>query len=140
MWHPWQEMRRLQRDMEHLFSNVSAGGGSWPLTGEYPPVNLTRNDEGIALEALCPGLDRESLDVSVVGDVVTIHGERKPEPGVPEARFHRRERPVGAFTRAIGVGEPLDPDRAQATYNHGILRVQLARSPEAAPKKIPIQS
>jgi HSP20 family protein len=139
MWDPWQDMRRLQREMEHLFGEVTPGW-RWPLTGEYPPLNLTRDDKGITLEALCPGVDRATLDTTVVGDTVTIRGERKMEPGVPEERYHRRERALGAFTRTVSIGERLDPDRAQATYTNGILRVQLARAPEAAPKKIAIQS
>src|SRR5947207_1572408 len=57
MWDPWQEMRRLQRDMEHLFADVSPAW-RWPLTGEYPPINVTRADAGTSLEALCPGVDR----------------------------------------------------------------------------------
>lgn len=77
---------------------------------------------------------------SVVGDAVTIRGERKTELDAAEERYSRRERPVGTFTRTVGVGEQLDPDRTQASYSNGILRVQLARAPEAVPKKIPIQS
>ena len=138
MWQPWQEMRRLQREMEHLFGDMTPAW-RWPLTGEYPPVNVTRDDQGIGLEALCPGVDRETLDVSVVGDTVTLRGERAPEPGVSDDRYHRRERPVGTFTRTVSIGDRLDPEQAQATYTTGILRVQLARAPEAAPKKIPIQ-
>jgi HSP20 family protein len=138
-WQPWQEMRRLQREMEHLFGDQTPSW-RWPLTGEYPPINLTRDDQGILLEALCPGADRASLETTVVGEAVTIRGERKPEPDVPEDRYHRRERPLGPVTRTINLGERLDPDRAQATYADGILRVQLARVPEATPKKIPIQS
>ena len=138
MWQPWQEMRRLQREMEHLFGDMTPAW-RWPLTGEYPPVNVTRGDQGIVLEALCPGVDRETLDVSVVGDTVTLRGERAPEPGVSDDRYHRRERPVGTFTRTVSIGDRLDPEQAQATYTTGILRVQLARAPEAAPKKIPIQ-
>jgi HSP20 family protein len=136
---PWREMRRLQREMEHLFNDFSPTW-RWPLTGEYPPINLTRDDKGITLEALCPGVDRASLDVSVVGDAVTIRGERKAEPDVAEERYHRRERPIGAFTRTVSVGEPLDHDRTQATYTSGILRMQLTRAPEATPKKIQVQS
>jgi HSP20 family protein len=139
MWHPWHEMRRLQREMEHLFGDLTPAW-RWPLTGEYPPLNLTRDDEGITLEALCPGADRPSLDINVVGDAVTIRGERKAEPDLVDDRYHRRERSLGAFTRTVSVGEGLDPDRTQATYTHGILRVRLARAPEATPKKIPIQS
>jgi HSP20 family protein len=136
-WQPWwQEMRRLQREMEHLAGDLPAA--RWSLTGEYPPINLTRDDKGITLEALCPGADRAGLDITVVGDAVTIRGERKPEPDVADDRYYRRERPVGAFTRTVGIGEPLDAEHTQANYANGILRVQLARGAEA-PKKIPIQ-
>ena len=137
MSHPWQEMRRLQREMEQIFTGHAAAG-RWSLTGEYPPLNVTREDNGLTLEVLCPGVDRSSLDVSVVGDAVTIRGERKAESSVAEERYYRRERPIGTFTRTIRVGERLEPDHAQATYKHGILRMQLARAAEATPKKIPI--
>lgn len=139
MWDPWQEMKRLQREMEQVFADGSPSW-RWPLTGEYPPMNITRGEQGIALEALCPGVDRASLEITVVGDSVTLRGERKPEPNVPEERYHRRERPLGPFTRTVRFGEDLDPDRTQASYTRGILRVQLARAPEAEPKKILIQS
>ncbi|MBM4442074.1 MAG: Hsp20/alpha crystallin family protein [Candidatus Rokubacteria bacterium] len=134
----WHEMRRLQREMERLFGDFTPAW-RWPLTGEYPPINVYRDEQAITLEALCPGVGRDDLDVSVVGDAVTIRGERKPPPDAPEERYQRRERPLGAFTRTCGVGERLDPDRTQATYSHGILRVRLARAPEATPKKIAIQ-
>ena len=139
MWDPWQEMRRLQREMEHLFADATPAW-RWPLSGEYPPVNVTRGDKGITLEALCPGVDRGSLDVSVVGDAVTIRGERKDEAGVPENRYHRRERQLGSFSRTMAFGERLDSEQTQATYAHGILRLELARAPEATPRKIRIES
>jgi HSP20 family protein len=136
-WQPWwQEMRRLQREMEHLAGDLPAA--RWSLTGEYPPINLTRDDKGITLEALCPGADRAGLDITVVGDAVTIRGERKPEPDVADDRYYRRERPLGAFTRTVGIGEPVDAEHTQANYTNGMLRVQLARGAEA-PKKIAIQ-
>ena len=77
MWDPWQEMRRLQREMEHIVARVPAL--HWPLRGEYPPLNVMRDENGIVVEALFPGIDRASLDVTVVGDAVTIHGERNAE-------------------------------------------------------------
>ena len=138
-WQPWQEMRRLQREMERLFGDGNAFWRS-SLGGEYPPINLTRNDEGITLDVLCPGISRESLDVSVVADAVTVRGERLIEPNVPEAGYHKQERPLGTFTRTVRIGERLDPDHTQANYSNGILQVQLTRAPEATPKKITIQS
>lgn len=137
--HPLQEMRRLQHQMEHLFAGLTPAL-RWPLTGEYPPVNFTRKDDGLTLEAMCPGIDRNTLDVTVVGDVVTIRGQRVPEPDAAQARYHRRERPTGTFTRAVSIDERLNPDSAEAAYRNGILRVQLARAPEVTPKKIAIKS
>jgi HSP20 family protein len=136
---PWQEMRRLQREMEHLFADHMPAW-RWPLTGEYPAVNVTRHDNQIVVDALCPGVDRATLDITVVGEALTIRGERKAEPGVPEERYHRRERPLGSFARTLTFGERLDPDRTRATYTNGILRVQLAGAAEPEPKKIPIQA
>lgn len=135
----WQELQRLQRDMESVLTDVMPAR-PWSLTGEYPPIAITRADQGIDVEALCPGADRATLDVTVVGDAMTIRGERKPPPDVSEERYHRRERPLGPFTRTIAFGEPLDADRTQATYTNGIVRVRLARAPETEPKKIAIQS
>jgi HSP20 family protein len=134
----WQEMRRLQREMEQLFGDVTPTW-RWPLTGEYPPLNLTRDESALTLEALCPGVEAEAFEVTVVGDAVSIRGERKPPPEAAAERIHRRERPLGAFARTVSVGERLDPDRTEASYTHGILRLRLMRAPEAEPKKIPIQ-
>ena len=138
-WDSWQEMRRLQREMERLFGDFTPAW-RWPLTGDYPPLNVTRHESGITLEALCPGVNRDDLEVSVVGDAVTIRGQRKAPADVSEERYHRRERPLGAFTRTLSVGERLDPDGTQASYTNGILRLRLARAPEATPKKIAIQN
>ena len=49
MWDPWQEMRRLQREMEHLVARVPAL--HWPLRGEYPPLNVMRDGNGIVVDA-----------------------------------------------------------------------------------------
>lgn len=130
---PWDEMRRLQQEMLSLL------GGVDPALGQYPAINVTRGQK-ITLEALCPGVQRDDLEVTVMGDSVTLRGERKPEPDVPAERYTLRERPVGAFTRTLSLGDRLDPDQANVTYQHGILRVELSLAPEATPKKIPIQN
>lgn len=137
-WYPWQEMRRLQREMEHVFTDLAPAWRA-PYSGEFPPLNVTHEDQAIFIDALCPGVDTATLDVTVVGDSVTIRGDHRREPNESDERYHRRERPFGSFVRTVGIGERLDPDRTQATYTHGILRVQLARTPEATPKKIAIQ-
>jgi HSP20 family protein len=136
---PWQEIRRMQREVERMFSGL-APAWRWPLTGEYPPINLTRTEQGLAVSALCPGVERDSIDVTVVENALTLRCERKPQADASNVYFHRRERPVGTFSRTINLGEHFDPDRTEAVYKNGILNVQLARGSEPAPKRIEIKS
>ena len=139
VFHPWHDVRRLQREMEQMLSDL-APAWRWPLTGDYPPLNIIRTDSGVALEAMCPGMDRDTFDITVVGDAITLRCERKPPDDVPAARYHRRERPTGTFIRTITAGERFDPDQTRATYKNGMLRVELGRTADTAPKKIAIQS
>ena len=128
---PWQEMRRLQQQMEHLFSGLSPALRR-PLTGEYPSINISRSDDTMIVDAACPGMERDKLEVTVVGESVSIRGERKSEADSAQVRYHRRERPSGTFARTVVLDERLNPDRTDATYTHGILHLRLARAQEAA--------
>ena len=139
IWHPWHEMRRLQQEMEQLMGDL-APAWRWPLTGEYPPINITRADGRVIVDALCPGVERDSLDITVVGEALTLKCERKPPKDLAQTSGHRHERPVGTFTRTITLGERCDGDRAEARYTNGVLHVELPRAPEASTKKIQIQS
>jgi HSP20 family protein len=132
-------MRRLQHQMEHLFSGLSPALRR-PLTGEYPPINVSRSDDVMIVDVACPGIERDKLEVTAVGESVSIRGERTPEADPATVRYHRRERVTGTFARTIVLDERLDPDRTEATYTHGILHLRLARVQEAAPKKIAVTS
>lgn len=132
------DFRRLQQQLEWLFTDVSPAW-RWPLTGEYPPMNIGLND-GIALEALCPGVDPATLEVTVVGDAVSIRGERQADPSIAPEQYHRRERNVGTFNRSVTLRDRLDPDKTEASYEDGILRLRVSRAPQPPPKKIEIRS
>jgi HSP20 family molecular chaperone IbpA len=49
------------------------------LTGEYPPINVSRSDDMMIVDAACPGIERDKLEMTVVGESVSIRGEPKPE-------------------------------------------------------------
>lgn len=128
-WDPWSEVRRLQRELETLFDrSVSRRPAA---TDEYPPVNVARGEDG--------GLvDRTTFDVTLVGDSLTIRGERRAEV-VADNRCHRRERQVGPFTRTIRLGDRFDPERVDASDRDGIPRISLSRAPAASARKITIE-
>jgi len=135
LWDPWREVRRLREEASRLFDGTSAFGlGDL----EFPPVTVSRTPDHVVIEALLPGVDRETLDVTAAGDKVTIKGERKPERDVPAESHHRRERATGHFVRTIKLNERLAADQTKATYRDGILRVELSYAPEARTHKVAV--
>jgi len=91
------------------------------------------------LTAEVPGVSAEDLHLAVLGDSVTLRGERKSEAGEGE-RYYRRERPMGTFERTLTLPAPIDPDSVTAEYRNGILRVRMEKAEEAKAKKIAVKS
>jgi HSP20 family protein len=87
-----------------------------------------------------PGVEPGDVEISVKDDLLTLSGERKA-PQVPEgARWHRRERGFGKFSRTIRLPFAAREDRIEARMMHGVLRIAIARPDELKPKKIEIKA
>jgi HSP20 family protein len=129
----------LQDDMNRLF-NRRRFGDRFREGEERCPVNVTREPDKIVVELRAPGVDRASIDLTVVEDTVTIKGERKPPAHLAGARCQRRERDMGKFERTVRLGQPLAADQAAASYKDGIIRVELPLAPETRPRKITVSA
>jgi HSP20 family protein len=145
VWDPLRELERLRRDMDRIFEGV-APARSWALgflpgTGarQYPRVNIAEQGDGYMVEALAPGVDPASLDLSVKDNVLTISGEKKAPEGVRPEAFHRSERSAGRFVRAVELPAELDAEKVKAAYADGILRVTLPKAEQAKPRRIEIE-
>ena len=113
------------------------GTGDAPHTPLHaPPLDVVETDRGFRVVLEIPGSDPSRLSVEVHGRTLTIRGERLPTPG-EEGRFLRVERAVGPFERSLELPDALDPERAEAAYQDGILTVELARR-EARRRRIEI--
>jgi HSP20 family protein len=73
------------------------------------------NEEHVVLTAELPGVDPDSLDISVVGDTVTLAGRRDLDAGGDEARYHRHERWHGNFTRTMQLPFRIDAEKVDAS-------------------------
>ena len=106
-----------------------------------PAMNVWENEDGVVVKADLPGMQADSLDVSVNGDALTIAGAFAAEPTTEDgAKFHRRERSNGDFNRTVQLPYEVDGDSATATYADGVLTVQLSRPENLKPKKITVQA
>ncbi len=135
----WDEMERFQREMNRLFDDTFT---RWPsLPGEFPAVNIWTGEEGAILTTEVPGLNPEDIDISVVGQTVTISGDRQPEHmNSEETRYHRQERPLGKFVRSIELPFMVDANQVQATFENGVLYIKMPRTEAEKPKKITIKT
>jgi HSP20 family protein len=138
-------MEVLRRGIDQLFADTwpgSLGRGSWFLPGRsargYPLINLSGDSEKYVVEALAPGLDLGSLDVSVQGNVFTISGEKKPVHDIKPEAFHRSERSTGKFVRSYQLDCEINEADVKAEYKNGILTITLPKGEKAKPKKIDV--
>ena len=86
------------------------------------------------------GIDPAKVDVAVTGDTVTVSGERPTDAVRPAETFHRRERPVGQFSREVQLPFEVDPAKTEASYERGVLTVRLTRPESIKPKKVTVKS
>ena len=107
-------------------------------TLNVPAITAWENDETMHLEAELPGLAMEDLEITVVGDQLTITGELKNRLEA-DARVLRRERGIGRFTRTITLPYAVNAENVDATLKDGILTVRLPKSETAKPRKITVK-
>lgn len=133
----WETLERLRRDVDELFQ----GRGALGLGGQpYPAVNLYETENGYVLTAELPGLLREDLGVSIEANRVTLRGEREiTYPRDERSSLHRRERQAGSFRRTVDLPIPVDSDKAEAIYRHGVLMLRLPKAAEHRPRQIAVQ-
>ena len=132
---PLREMQRLQGEMSRVFSGLGQ-----PLNPEVPPVNAWVGESDVIVTAELPGVDPGKVDVSVVGDTLTISGVREAEPLNEGENYHRQERSHGRFTRSLQLPFHVEAGKVDAKYEKGILRITMPRAEADKPRKISVMS
>jgi HSP20 family protein len=129
-------MDRLQREMNRLFDNY--GGQRSRVAPGYPAVNAWTNPDGAVVTAELPGVDPESIDINIVGETLTLSGQREPEQLPEGARYHRQERGHGRFVRTVQLPFQVEAERVGAKFEKGVLEITLPRAEADKPKKIKV--
>ena len=146
-WTPVNAMEALRRDIDQAFGTT--GGAHEPfargafLPGRaarrYPLINLSEDRDHVYVEALAPGVEVDSLALTVIRNVLSISGEKRRTPDtIPPEAFHRNERAAGKFVRTVDLPVEVDADQVTAAYQHGLLLVTLAKAAAAKPTQIPV--
>ena len=133
------EFNRLRQEVNQLFNLFTPGTD--PFSSRvYPAVNLTEEGNHLYARAELPGVDPESLDISVVEGKLSISGERKIKVEDEKTSYHRREREAGFFRRTIVLPLKVDSGKVSASMKNGVLTITLPKSEEAIPRKITVKT
>jgi len=146
-WDLFKEMDQLHREIDSLFQGVNRGRLFGPAfepglgLRHYPKINLRDDADNVYVEALLPGVDPDTVDMNILGDTLTLAGERLDATGEPgnNRTWHRRERGTGKFLRSIELPVTIVAEQVKAEYSNGLLRVTLPKAAEAKPKKISVK-
>ncbi len=139
-WRPFRELERLTRAFESRFPRIFE---EWPFEEaeeEYiPRVESFVRDGSVVVRADLPGIDPKEVDVSVLGNVLTIKGERKEKKEVKDSEYIRREISYGAFERRMTLPEGAETDKIKAQFKNGVMEVTIPVAKALGARKIPLE-
>lgn len=136
-WDEFPTLTGLRRHMNRLFDyfpTAEEPGFEW-----WPAVNVSETPETVVVTAEIPGLEPKEIEISVVGDTLTIRGEKRMEREEKGKTWYRREIVGGKFTRSFTLPTSVDAEHVDATSKAGILTITLPKRAEARAKKIEVK-
>lgn len=134
----FDEFDRLRRQLDLAMEGL-AGRTAGRRAGVFPLINLTEDNNSYYIRAELPGVKSEDLDIQATGTTVSVSGERKIPEESNDARYHRRERESGKFSRMISLSTEIDPNKVEASLANGIMTIKLPKSEKAKPKQITVK-
>ncbi len=137
----WRPLRDLKREMDRLW-NEFFGRETLPEPFEtewVPALDISETKDAVIVRADVPGIDPDDLEITISGNVLTIRGEKKQEREEKGENFYRIERSYGSFVRSVQIPTDIDPEKIEATYKNGVLKITLPKKAEAKGKQIPVK-
>ncbi len=141
-WEPFSDLMSLREAMDRLFEESFVRPGR-VVPMEYArivPVDVSQTENEVVVKASLPGAKPEDVDISILGDILTIKGESKSEQETKEQDYTRREVRYGAFERQLSLPAPVKAEQAEANFENGILTLRIPKAEEAKPKRIEIKA
>lgn len=137
-WEPFQSMSTLQEQVNRLLEKSWQAPGAENSTWA-PAVDVYETENELVIKADLPDVNEKDLDIRVENNRLTLRGERKFEQQVKEENYLRVERRYGAFSRSFGLPPTVNTEAIQASYNNGVLTVEMPKRAESKPKQVKIK-
>ena len=122
--------------MSRLMDEFLGEGGRGAL--QAPPIDLTETEDAYILTAELPGVKKDDIAIECRQGAILVRAEKKEQREEEGERGYRMERRYGVFTRSLQLPENADADSIKASYQDGVLRIEITKKPETKPKTIEI--
>ncbi len=141
-WNPFREMEHFRRDFDDLFDRFLGRGkrpGAKEAGGFEPAVECYVEGDKMVVRADLPGIDPKNVEITVIGDVLTIKGSREDRHEKKERNFVFKEVTYGSFERSVTLPAGVRAEDIKAAYKDGVLELTAPAPKELSPRKVPIQ-
>ena len=141
---PLGEMVSLRHAMDRLFEDSFVSPLGWRTIGGgdaiTPPIDVHETDDHLVVTAALPGIKPDDVEITMVGQTLTLRGEFKGDEEVKGEQYLYRERRQGMFNRTLQLPVRVEGDRAEATFTDGVLTLRIPKAEEVKPRQIRINA
>ena len=127
------------RDLDRLTQQVFGNSGTWSRPSTMP-MDAYRSGHEFVVAFDLPGVDPDAIELNVERNVLTVKAERRPNPVGQDVEMQVAERPLGVFSRQLFLGDTLDTEHIDASYDAGVLTLRIPVAEQAKPRKIEISA
>jgi HSP20 family protein len=139
-WEPFREVMSLRQAMDRLFEDSFVGLPRLTLSGSGEfPIDIYQDKKNLVVKAALPGVKPEELDITIADNILTIKGEHKAEQETKEDDYPYRERYDGTFSRSVAIPAKVKSEKAEATFEEGVLTLTLPKADEIKPRQVKVK-
>jgi Molecular chaperone (small heat shock protein) len=138
---PLGELISLRQAMDRLFEDSLVRPRAWvasAIDGYGFPIDITNGPDALTVEASLPGFRPEDVEITVENGALSIHAESHSERTEGEGESLVSEIRRGSVSRTIALPTGLEPDKATASFEHGVLKLQIPKAEAVKPRQIRI--
>jgi HSP20 family protein len=141
-WDPFRNSSSLSNVMDRIFDDPFVRPYAWfaPLRKADLAIDVYETKDDVVVKAALPGLKPEQVDLTITGNTLSIRGESKEENEVKEEDYVRKESRFGSFSRTVTLPDGLKGDKADATFENGMLTLRIPKSEEHKLKTIKVKA
>jgi len=142
----FRDMVDFRRDFDHMFNrflNWGAPQEEQTLTEGFIPAietHIDKDGQKFQCRVMLPGVDPKDVNIQVLGNTLSISGERSSSRETKESDYLHREITYGSFQRIVELPEGADKDKLTAEYRNGVLEISAPIAAAALPRKIEVKS